>query len=423
MMRGTIRTMRLGVKSLLMHKLRSFLSMLGLLCGVAAVISMLAIGEGQSQADIEGIKALGSTNILVRSKKPPATEGSSSGAFWEVTRHGLTYRDAEGLSATLAAADEIVRIKESPAELRSGSEWTTSTVIGTETNFIKVAGLSLAEGRWLTNLDDRRQENICILGGSLAEDLYPLEQPLGDTVRVDGDRYTVVGVLERLGRTSGSAGPNLDDCLFIPLGTSRARFGDIVTQRGSGSFSREHVELHEIRIAMPTTEDVIPAARVIRQLVQDAHGEKNDYAITVPLELIRQTETRRRKWKFMLAAMAGISLLVGGIGIMNVMLATVTERTREIGIRRALGAKKANIVHQFVVETGVLSTFGGLFGVLVGLAAPSLIIEKIYEEPTVVLPEHVMLAFGISAAVGILFGIYPAYRAAAMDPVEALRHE
>ncbi|MEO0478966.1 MAG: ABC transporter permease [Planctomycetota bacterium] len=423
MIRATVRTMRLGVKSLLLHKLRSFLSMLGLLCGVAAVISMLAIGEGQSQADIEGIKALGSTNILIRSKKPPATEGSSSGAFWEVTRHGLTYRDVEGLVATLGAADEIVQVKENPAELRSGREWTTTTVIGTEPTFLGVAGMSLAEGRWITNLDSQRQENVCVLGGSLVQDLYPLDQPLGSTIRIDKDRYTVIGVLETLGRTSGSAGPNLDDCAFVPMGTARARFGDIQTQRGSGSFSREHVELHEIRVAMSSTEGVEPAARVIRRYIEDNHGGKNDYAITVPLELIRQTETRRRKWKFMLAAMAGISLLVGGIGIMNVMLATVTERTREIGIRRALGAKKANIIHQFVVETGVLSTFGGLFGVLVGLAAPSLVIEKIYEEPTVVLPEHVILAFSISAAVGILFGIYPAYRAAAMDPVEALRHE
>jgi putative ABC transport system permease protein len=419
----TARTFKLGVKSLLVHKLRSALTMLGLLFGVASVIGMLAIGEGASKEALERIKALGSNNILIRSKKPPATAESSSQSVWQATAYGLTYRDAERIQRTLEAAQDVVQIRETPKELRNGSYWTTSTAIGTEPSFLDVSGMKLREGRWLTMVDMSRMRNVCVLGAQIAESLYPLEDPIGATLRVDSERYSVVGVLEELGRSSGSVGPPLDQCIFLPITTSRSRFGDETTISSGGSFSRERVELHEIKVKLRDSGDVLSAANVLRTLIKDHHTQQDDYSITVPLELLRETEESKRKWNFMMGCMAGISLLVGGIGIMNVMLATVTERTREIGIRRALGAKKRHIIHQFVVETGVLSGVGGLLGVLIGLAFPSLVIEPLFKEPTIILPEHVLMAFSISAAVGVLFGIYPAWRAANMDPVEALRHE
>ncbi|MEY2980504.1 MAG: ABC transporter permease [Planctomycetota bacterium] len=420
----TTRTFKLGVKSLLLHKLRSALTMLGLLFGVASVIGMLAIGEGASKEALERIKALGSNNILIRSKKPPQTAESSSQSVWSAAAYGLTYRDAERIRRTLDAAEQVVQIRETPKELRNGSYWTTSTAIGTEPEFLTVSGMRLAEGgRWLTPVDLQRMRNVCVLGAQIAAELFPLEDPIGSTIRVDTERYSVIGVLEELGRASGSVGPPLDQCIFLPITTSRSRFGDETTISTGGSFSRERVELHEIKVRLRESSDVIPAASVLRTLVKDYHLQQDDYSITVPLELLRETEESKRKWNFMMGCMAGISLLVGGIGIMNVMLATVTERTREIGIRRALGAKRQHIIYQFVVETGVLSATGGLLGVLVGLAFPSLVIEPLFKEPTIILPEHVVMAFGISAAVGVLFGIYPAWRAANMDPVEALRHE
>ncbi|MBK8974500.1 MAG: ABC transporter permease [Planctomycetes bacterium] len=417
-----MRIVRLGIKSLLLHKLRSFLTMLGLLFGVAAVIGMLAIGEGASFEALQRIKALGSTNIIIRSQKPPQTQESTSADVFNAVSYGLTYRDADRIASVVREAELVVQVREKPAEMRQGPYWVSSIVLGTEPEFLRVSNMRMREGRWLTPTDLVRQKNVAVLGATLAETLFPLDDPLDQTVRVDADRYRVVGVLDELGRASGSVGPPLDACMFIPLTTSRARFGDETTTTSGGSFSRERVELHEIRVRLREIDQVIPAANVLRTLIDDAHRSQNDVVITVPLELLREAEESKRLWNFMLGCMAGISLLVGGIGIMNVMLATVTERTREIGIRRALGAKKSHIVRQFVVETGVLSAIGGLAGVGVGIGFPFLI-ERLFGKPTITLPEHVILAFGISAAVGVAFGIYPAWRAANMDPVEALRHE
>jgi putative ABC transport system permease protein len=184
----------------------------------------------------------------------------------------------------------------------------------------------------------------------------------------------------------------------------------------------ESVELHEIKVHLSSSEEVEATAAILRDLLQPLHKDRADVEVTVPLELLKQEEAQKRMFNIVLAVIASISLLVGGIGIMNVMLATVTERTREIGIRRALGAKKKHIVQQFLVEAGVLSALGGIVGVVLGLLIP-ILIERVFHQQTQVLLHHVLLAFGISAVVGLVFGIYPAWRAANMDPVEALRHE
>ncbi|MEO6598140.1 MAG: FtsX-like permease family protein, partial [Planctomycetota bacterium] len=234
------------------------------------------------------------------------------------------------------------------------------------------------------------------------------------------DRFQVVGVLEYQGRAAGPNGTTLDECAFIPMTSSRRRFGDTIRNTATNRF--ESVELHEIKVKLPTSDDVEGAAGVLRYMLQPSHGPKGDIEITVPLELLREEEKQKQMFNLVLAVIASISLLVGGIGIMNVMLATVTERTREIGIRRALGAKKKHIIQQFLVEAGVLSALGGVVGVALGMIVPW-VIETWFKQNTIILLPHVLLAFGISAAVGVVFGIYPAWRAANMDPVEALRHE
>ncbi len=423
MTRGLIRTVKLGMKSLALHKLRSALTMLGLLFGVAAVIGMLAIGEGASREALDRIKAMGSTNILIRSAKPPDTSETSSMSPMSARMYGLTYRDADRIKEALAKAEKVVQVRETPAEMRADAAWMSSVTVGTEPDFLGVVGMKVREGRWLAELDMARRANVCVLGYQASQKLFPLEDPIGQTIRVENDRYSVIGVLQELGRSSGSVGPPLDVCVFIPITTSRSRFGDETTIRSGGTMSRERVELHEIKVKMANVEDVMAAANVVRTSIGDYHKDQGDYVVTVPLELLRETEESKRKWNFMMGCMAGISLLVGGIGIMNVMLMTVTERTREIGIRRALGAKKAHVVQQFIVETGVLSGFGGLLGVALGWLVPRYVITKLFHEPTIVLWEHVLLAFGISFFVGVVFGLYPAWRAANMDPVEALRHE
>jgi putative ABC transport system permease protein len=423
MMRSVLRTIRLGVKSLLMHKLRSALTMLGLLFGVAAVIGMLAIGEGASHEALERIKALGSTNILLRSKKPPTTAESSSQSVWQATAYGLTYRDYDRIAHTLGEAEQVTQARETPKELRNGSFWSSSHVLGVEPAYLEVTGLRVREGRWITPLDLERVDNVTVLGAMAAATLFPLEPPVGKTLRVDDERYQVVGVLAELGRVSGTVGPPLDDCVFVPITTSRKRFGDEITRSSGGSFSRERVELTEIKVKVAGIEDVLPAANVLRTLVADHHTAQDDVTITVPLELLREAEESKRVMNILLASIAGISLLVGGIGIMNVMLATVTERTREIGIRRALGAKRGHIVQQFLVETAVLSGIGGFAGIGLGFVIPAVARLVAGQITTIIRPEHVVLAFGISTAIGVVFGIYPAWRAAYMDPVEALRHE
>ena len=232
----------------------------------------------------------------------------------------------------------------------------------------------------------------------------------------------MIGVLEGVGREASPGGVPLDQCVFVPITSSRARFGDVIRKTSMGNEERTKVELNEIKIKLRTTDEVLPASRLLARMLDIGQRSQDDVKMIVPLELLRQQEATARIFNIVLGSIAFISLLVGGIGIMNVMLATVTERTREIGIRRALGARKKHIVRQFLVETLVLSSCGGLLGVALGIATPYLI-TALTENLTIVQPDHVLIAFGISAAVGIVFGLYPAWRAANMDPVEALRHE
>jgi putative ABC transport system permease protein len=418
---GLVRTVRLGVKSLLLNKLRSFLTAIGLLFGVCAVIAILAVGEGTAYEAQQQLKALGSSNILIRSTKPEASQQSSSTSMWNAQAYGLTNEIAERFEKTLNGLQKMVPARETVKEFRAGEQWVPSVAIGTTPDYADVVGMRIAEGRWLTQEDDVRRANVTVLGAHAAEKLFPLRSALGEAVRIGSDRFVVVGVLATLGRVSGSTGISLDLAAYIPISVSRAYFGEININRNGGSFSIENVQLHSITLKMEDDSLVEGAAAVVREMLSSAFPKK-DYDLVVPLELLRQKEEQKRMFNIALGAIAGISLLVGGIGIMNVMLATVTERTREIGIRRALGAKKVHIISQFLVETIVLSVGGGILGVLAGSLLPSAI-ENFLNMKTILVWDHTVRAFLVSAIVGIVAGVYPAWRAANMDPVEALRHE
>jgi putative ABC transport system permease protein len=420
LIRDTMRMVKLGLKSLMLHKLRSTLTTAGILFGVASVIAMLAVGEGASEETLRQYREMGVTNVLVRSKKPEETQQSSTSSTMSVLGYGLFYPEADRIQNLLPQA-RVVRVREFQRGVIRGENWANTMIVGTEVDFLDVTNMRIAEGRWLSELDQQRQTNTCVLGERLARLLFPLENPVGKTILVGiEDRFEVVGVLEYQGRAASPNGTTLDECAYIPLTSSRRRFGDTVRNPSINRW--EQVELHEIKVKMPEKEDVENAAKVIEFMLAPVHGLKKDTEITVPLELLRKAEATERMFNLVLAVIASISLLVGGIGIMNVMLATVTERTREIGIRRALGAKKKHIVQQFLVEAGVLSALGGLAGVGLGVLIPREI-ERWFQQQTDIKAEHVLMAFGISAAVGIVFGLYPAWRAANMDPVEALRHE
>jgi putative ABC transport system permease protein len=417
-----LRTIRLGVSSLLLHKLRSLLTTLGVLFGTSSVIAMLAIGEGASEEAQEQIRQLGSRNVILRSVKPREDFATGQQTV-RVVSYGLTEEDLARVSETFPAVTRVVPVREIYEEVRRGNRAMNPRVLATLPLYREVTGRVVAEGRFLADADHDAVANVCVLSDEVASYLFPFESPLGQEIKVGGDYYTVVGTLLSRVRPSGDAAPAGKSTaeVFIPLETGLKWYGNMQVKVRAGSREMEEVELHEIVVEASTAENVPLVAAACREMLARNHP-LGDYEMVVPLELLLRAQETKRIFNIVLGSIASISLLVGGIGIMNVMLATVTERTREIGIRRALGAKRRHIVMQFLVETVVLSVGGGLLGVALGLIIP-IIVEATADMRTIVTPTAPLLAFLISAGVGVVFGLYPAARAAQMDPVEALRHE
>ena len=426
-------TIRLGVKSLLLHKLRSALTMLGIIFGVCSVIAMLAIGEGASYEAQEAIKKLGSNNILLRSVKPAEQArqqsggGGGGGSRGMQLKYGLTYQDGSRLQTTIPGVKRVLPMRIIRENVRFDRTELPSQVVGTLSFYPEVAGAQLVRGRFLAYNDELHEDNICVITTGLARRLFPHEDPLQHSVKVDAFYYRVIGILqersqpEQRSQAGKMDGQPLDNNVYIPLSTSRTRFGEVLIRRSAGSFEAEEVQLHQITVQMRDTAAVETADPQIKTLLDRFH-DQNDFEIIVPLQLLRQAEQTKRIFNIVLGSIAAISLLVGGIGIMNIMLANVTERTREIGVRRALGAKRRDITRQFLVETVVLSVGGGLIGVVVGILTP-FVVSQLSDMKTIVTVWSVLVAFGISGAVGIIFGLYPARAAARLDPIEALRHE
>jgi len=418
------RTLWLAARSLWLHRLRSGLTVLGIVFGVCSVIAMLAIGEGASYEAQEQIRQLGSTNIIVRSVKPPEKPGSTSTAVI-VSEYGLTYTDAERIRETIPSVEVLVPARRIRKTISHGGRRMDAVILGTVPWFPQVTGRRVARGRFLVSADLHRMRNVCVLEPGVAEELFPFGGALGQAVKIGTDYYRVVGIAEPSSRP-GSSGEHARAAAggvgaYIPLTAARSRFGEILVNVSSGSREMERVELHEITVRVGDLKDVIPTAGMVRALLERFHSRK-DYEMIVPLELLNRARRIKRTYDIVLGSIAAISLLVGGIGIMNIMLATVTERTREIGIRRALGAKRRDIVLQFLTETVLLAAWGGVLGVALGLVVPSLV-ERFAGMKTIVTWWSLAAAVVISGAVGIVFGLYPAWRAAQMDPVEALRHE
>ena len=436
-----LRTWQLGTKSLLLHPLRSLLTLLGILIGVASVIWLLAIGEGISIKAQEQIAGLGARNIIVTSKKPPAEvlEGASG-----LVPYGITRADFERLVETIPTVKQALPIRELRRRFGYADRMVDGRLVGCTPEYAEVTRLEVDRGHFITDAEVRDMQNHCVLSAETAQRLFPIEDPIGRSIHIEGSYYVVVGVMKPRGPTAAIGGSfaaqHFGDDVYIPISTLWNRIGDFVITRRSGSFEGEVVELSQVTLRIDEVENVLETAELVEETLGRYHRNK-DTGITVPLELLEQARNFRLMFILLLIVIAGISLLVGGIGIMNIMLATVTERTREIGIRRALGAKRGDITRQFLVETMVLSVVGGIAGVLFGLGGGPVWrsglygLEKSYPEvmqavpevirdaAPVVVPWSIPLAFCISVTIGIIFGLYPATRAAAMDPIEALRHE
>ncbi len=436
---------QLGLRNLRLHLLRSILTALGIILGVTAVITMVSIGEGSKQQALEQLERLGARNVIVRSQKPPQTQTAGGGRqqSW-ASKYGLTREDLDVVRSNFEPTGCIVvPLKAVGSQVLREDRRRTSQAFGVTPNLPALAGLRLQRGRYITQEDLDTNAMVAVIGVEISRALFPFEDPLGSTFRIDDKVVRVIGVLAPVGLSGGAGGAlvgrDLNFDVHIPFTTSRMVFGDLVIRGDSGSREITEVQVHEIYVESPT-RDRVPsdAARLVR-LIESRRQNMDDISVIVPYELLENAKKSAMTWNLVLGAVAGISLLVGGIGIMNIMLASVTERTREIGIRRAIGATRKHIVSQFLVETGVLSVIGGLIGVALGVGL-SLAVEIVVpalprmpvlgsffnstlDLPTAVTMWSILLSFSIATATGLIFGIYPAMVAAKQDPIVALRHD
>ncbi len=413
---------RLGVTDVWRHKTRSFLTMLGMVFGVGSVIAMLAVGEGASHQALESIKRLGSQNIMVNSVKPTSDESTSSSATRgaRLAVYGLLNDDETRISETVPGVEKTVPARMVRRNARFNERQLELRVVETIPEWFEVVPRPILAGRVLNAADMDSRANVCVLTEFGVRKLLAAETMIGQRVRLGGGVFEVVGIVKN--ESGGTVrAPDSDADAYIPMATAARLFGVANIRYSAGGMEGERVELSQIIVKMKDTSVVEAGAKAIEAMLKRFH-KKQDFKIDVPLSLLREAEKTKRTYNIVLGAIAGISLLVGGIGIMNIMLASVTERTKEIGIRRAIGARKSRIVVQFLINTCVLSIGGGLAGLVVGVTIP-LLITFFTNMPTVIQPYSMVLAFGISVGIGIVFGLYPALRAASLDPIEALRHE
>ena len=426
------RSFVLALRSLWLHKLRSFLSVLGIIIGTVAVITLMAFGEGNMQDALEDIKRQGATNIIVKSVKP--SDDSSVQRRSMIATYGLTYADYEQF-LLLNSIVCSVPMRYFPQEIRSLSRMYNGRVVGTTTAYQNVNKIELVKGRFLLDSDevdqpgdDNEMRNVVVLGADVAEALFPFRDAVGQCIVLNKHQYVIIGVLkDRSPLTTGAGAEDFNGDVYIPLSTCRGRYGERIFIRQSGSRSGEQVELHQVTLTISDMKKVRDAGRVIADQLEHSHFKK-DWSVTVPLDRLEEAERARDRGMILIFVIASISLMVGGIGIMNIMLATVTERTREIGIRRALGAKRADITLQFLIEAVVQTSVGGSLGTLIGICMVfvlpwvSRVVFKM-NMPAQLNAEPIFLSMGVSIGVGVFFGLYPAYRASRLDPIEALRHD
>lgn len=404
-----------GFRSLFQHRLRTLLSTLGVLFGVVAVIAMLSIGEGAKMETLAQIEQLGMNSITIRQNELAEEQLLKTR---EHRSKGLTIGDASVLQNSVPHVQNYAPLKIVEASISATFATISPEILATTEGFKAIKSLEVSEGRFICAIDVQQRKRVCVLGSDVAASLGK-HGHIGQTIRIDGIDFHIVGVLRnknwKAGKTTALTSRNLNKSVFIPLGVEKT----LSSQKTSKA---KNESLSEIILMISHSKEMKQAAQVIHRVMEAAHGNVDDYQIVIPQELLDQAYRTQYTFNLVLGSIAAISLLVGGIGIMNIMLATVSERTREIGIRRAVGANKQHIILQFLIETLLLTSMGALSGIFLGILF-SLLISYWAGWSTVVTLWSVLLSLGMAMLVGACSGLYPAIKAASMNPITALRHD
>ena len=405
-----------GFDNLRAHKLRSALTMLGMIFGVAAVIAMLSIGAGAQQEVIAFIEQLGVRNVIVEAREAPDQQSLQR---VRLLSPGLSFQDYRVIKATLDGVERITaRKRVVPSQVLPKPQADPPTVFGVEPAYQTIANLRTTAGRFFTEDENTNAAAVAVLGQAAAASLFGSENPVDQSVKINDQWFKIIGVAgpQMAARQEVAGIPAIDrnNLVYVPLQAAILRLEE--TQ------SRMRDEIDGIYLSLSQTADVSGSGAIIRGLLDASHRNAGDFNVIVPAELLAEQQRTRRLFEIVMVSIAAISLLVGGIGIMNIMLASVMERTKEIGVRRAIGATRRDIIRQFLVETTLITLTGGLAGVVVGILLSQLVAYAAGWS-TIISPISVILSCAVSVTVGIVFGLYPAMRAAKLDPVYALHYE
>jgi putative ABC transport system permease protein len=381
---------------------------------------MLAIGEGANSEARQKIKELGSNNIIIRSVKPPKDTKTKQ---VRLAVYGLTRLDLRQIKS-IPSVKKVIPTWEIKEDAWHFERDISARVVGTTPEYAEANNLKIIQGRFINEIDMEKRSPVAVIGASIKKSLFLTSNPIGKKIKIKGSYFTIIGLIGPKSLTGVTGKFSTEDInldAYLPLSTTRTFFGEYRMQRSTGSRERSWVQFHRFIINVKDINKILNTSYIVDKILSSTH-KKLDYETLIPLELLKQAEHTKKIFSIILSSIAAISLIVGGIGIMNIMLATVTERTKEIGVRRALGARRRDIIYQFLTESIILSISGGIMGIFLGVTIPKMV-TKFTEMITIITPTSIFLSLFISAMVGISFGIYPARKAAFLNPTDALRYE